>query len=136
MLLYKNSNSKLSTKITTFALMINENAFSQRQLKVSRLLQKELADIFIREAAVLAPGSMLTITVVRISTDLSVARVYLSIFPSKNAPQVITSVEEQAGHIRYELGKKVKNQLRIVPELKFFSDDSGDYAERINTLLK
>lgn len=110
--------------------------YSQRQSKVGRLIQKEIADIFQKESNSLSSGSLVTITVVRVSPDLSIAKVYLSIFPSDKTEEVLENIENQSGHIRYLLGNKVRNQLKQIPELKYFPDDSQDYAERIDELLK
>ena len=108
---------------------------STRQKKVSRLLQKELGTIFQRKTNELG-GKMITVTIVRISPDLAVAKVYLSIFPKKEKEdKTLNRVREMAPQIRNELGKKVRNQLRIVPELTFFEDDSLDYIENIENLL-
>ncbi len=109
---------------------------SIRQNKVARLLQKELSDIFQREGRNLFPGKMVTITVVRVTQDLSIARVYLSIFPGENNEKVIADISLQGKHIRHELGNRVRHQLRIVPELQFYIDDSLDYVENIDELLK
>ena len=81
-------------------------------------------------------GKMITVTVVRISADFSIARVYLSIFPVKKDEDPLKPVHEHAGQIRHELGQKIRNQLRIVPELHYFIDDSLDYIENIENLLK
>lgn len=107
-----------------------------RQSKISRLIQKDLSELFQRECREFCIGSMVSVTVVRISPDLSVAKVYLSIFPSGKAQEVIDAIQKGTSQIRFNLGKKVGKQLRIVPELKFFVDDSLDYAENINDLLK
>jgi ribosome-binding factor A len=85
---------------------------------------------------VITQGKMITVTVVRMSPDLSLAKVYLSVFPSENSSKVIDNLQHYVKHIRLELGKKVRHQLRIVPEIAFFIDDSLDYAERIDELLK
>ncbi len=106
-----------------------------RQNKVARLLQKELGQIFQRLGNTLG-GKLYTVTVVRISPDLSVARVYLSIFPREKDKDPLEPVREHNTHIRYELAQKVKNQLRIIPELTFFIDDSLDYIDNIENLLK
>ncbi|MGC9344735.1 MAG: 30S ribosome-binding factor RbfA [Bacteroidales bacterium] len=109
---------------------------STRQKKVSRLLQKELGTIFQRKTNELG-GKMITVTTVRISPDLSVAKVYLSIFPKdKEKDKTLSEVRYHASQIRHELGTKVRNQLRIVPELNFFEDDSLDYIENIENLIK
>ena len=80
-------------------------------------------------------GKMITVTVVRISPDLSVAKVYLSIFPSEEPDKFLKNIQHHVKHIRNELGKRVRHQLRIVPELAFFIDDSLDYADHIDDLL-
>ena len=107
-----------------------------RQHKVSRLLQKELGDYFQRQGSALTGGKMITVTVVRISPDLGVAKVYLSIFPGENAKEAVQAVSDKAGLVRSELGKKLRNQLRHIPEFAFFLDDSLDYIDRIEDLLK
>jgi ribosome-binding factor A len=108
---------------------------STRQKKISRLLQKDLSEILRQKGRELG-GKIFTVTTVRISPDLSVARVYLSIFPVKKDEDPLSLVQEQNSQIRYELGQRVKHQLRIVPELVFFIDDSLDYIEKIENLLK
>ena len=109
---------------------------STRQKKVSRLIQKELADIFLRKSKEVAPGKLVSITVVRVSPDLSFAKVFLSIFPSSNQKEILVSIIDHTSKIRYELGRKVRTQLRIVPEIAFFIDDSLDYIDNIDKLLK
>lgn len=109
---------------------------STRQQKVSRLVQKDLSEIFQRNASSILPGRLITVTTVRVSPDLSLAKSYLSIFPSKNLKEELELIREHTSFLRNELGKRVKNQLRIVPELAFFGDDSLDYADNINQLLK
>jgi ribosome-binding factor A len=109
---------------------------STRQKKVSRLIQKELADIFLRKSKEVAPGKLVSITVVRVSPDLSFAKVFLSIFPSSNQKEILVSIKDHTSKIRYELGQKVRTQLRIVPEIAFFIDDSLDYIDNIDKLLK
>lgn len=109
---------------------------STRQKKVSRLIQKELADIFLKKTNEIAPGKLISITLVRVSPDLSFAKIFLSIFPSLNQKEVLDSIKDQTTKIRYELGQKVRSQLRIVPEIAFFIDDSLDYIDKIDKLLK
>lgn len=106
-----------------------------RQNKIARLLQKELGDIFLLQTKGM-PGTLVSVSVVRISPDMSIARVYLSIFPSERGEELIKNINENAKSIRYELGTRVRHQLRIIPELKFFIDDSLDYLENIDSLLK
>ena len=109
---------------------------STRQKKVARLIQKELADIFLKKNNEMAPGKLLSVTVVRVSPDLSLAKVFLSVFPSESKQAVLESVKEHTHKLRFELGQKVRNQLRIIPELAFFIDDSYDYIDNIDKLLK
>lgn len=109
---------------------------STRMLKISRLIQKELAEYFRGAGTDLTLGSLISVTVVRVSPDLGMARVYLSIFPSEKAPEVVKVLGENAKTIRFELGRKIAKQVRHIPELKFFFDDSLDYAQRIDDLLK
>ena len=109
---------------------------STRQKKVSRLIQKELADIFLRKNKEFAPGKLVSITFVRVSPDLSFAKVFLSVFPSANQEVEVNTIREHTSKIRFELGQKVRTQLRIVPEIAFFIDDSLDYIDNIDKLLK
>jgi ribosome-binding factor A len=108
---------------------------SLRQQKVSKLLAKELAEIFRSEARSLFGGGFITVTTLRVSPDLSSAKVYLSIM-GKDKTVVFKLIEEQKSVIRKKLGVIVGKQLRIVPELSFFIDDSLDYAMKIEELLK
>ena len=109
---------------------------SQRQSKVSRLIQKELSDIFQKEMSTLFAGGMISVTVVRVTPDLGTARVYVSLFPPERRQELFELITIQVKTLRHELGKRVRNQLRQVPELQFFIDDSIDYAKRIDDLLK
>lgn len=105
-----------------------------RQAKISRLLQKELSELFRLQTAK-THGTLVSVSAVRISPDLSVARAYLSIFPSERSAEIIKSINASAKTIRYELAQRVRYQLRKMPELTFFVDDSLDYAENIDRLL-
>tara|TARA_R110000868_G_scaffold331584_3_gene592569 strand:+ start:712 stop:1047 length:336 start_codon:yes stop_codon:yes gene_type:complete len=109
---------------------------SIRQQKVSRLLQREIGDIFTKKEVNLTVNLMISVTQVRVSPDLGVARSYLSLFPSNNREEVIDEIRKHTKEIRYILGKKVGQQLRHIPELFFYLDDSFDYAEKIDKLLK
>lgn len=111
---------------------INE---STRQRKVSRLLQKELGTYF-QQNSTLFGNKIISVTVVRISPDLSVAKIYLSIFPMKPGEEILKNIINHTNAIRNHIGMKVKNQLRIIPGLTFFIDDSLDYTEKIDKLLK
>ena len=106
-----------------------------RQNKISRLLQKELSEIFLLQTKAM-PGVLVSVSAVRISPDMSIARVYLSVFPSEKAEEIVKNVNDNMKTIRYELGTRVRHQLRIIPELKFFVDDSLDYIVKIDSLLK
>lgn len=109
---------------------------STRQLKIGRLLQKDLGELIQRQGLQAYDGAMVSVTAVRVSPDLSFAKVYVSIFPSAKAQQVKVLLDENAKALRFELGQRVRHQLRIVPEIAFFIDDSLDYVERIDNLLK
>ncbi len=107
-----------------------------RQQKINKQLQKDLADIFQQQGMQAYNGAMISVTGVRITPDLSIAKVYLSIFPSTKVKEVMEIVNDNNKSIRGELGRRVRHQLRIVPELAFYVDDSLDYVERIDDLLK
>ncbi len=106
-----------------------------RQNKIARLIQKELSEMFMLQTKA-AKGILVSVTACRISPDLSVCRAYLSIFPSQQSEEIVKNINGNARTIRYELGTRVRHQLRIIPELKFFVDDSLDYIENIDKLLK
>ena len=108
---------------------------STRQNKISRLIQKELSDIFLRMTKEMR-GVMVSVSVVRVSPDLGIAKAYLSIFPSEKAGEIIEHLTNNTKVIRFELGNRVRHQLRIIPELRFYQDDSLDYIEHIDQLLK
>jgi ribosome-binding factor A len=105
-----------------------------RQNKVARLIQKELSDMFRRQTQSMK-GTLVSVSACRISPDMSVCRAYLSVFPSERSEEIVANVNQNMKTIRYELGKRVRMQLRIIPELKFFVDDSLDYVENIDRLL-
>ena len=109
---------------------------STRQLKVGRLVQKELSGVFLKEGQNIYGKVMVSITVVRMSTDLSVAKVYLSIFPNEKSKEVLEKLNEAKSRIRHWLGQKTKGQMRIIPELIFYFDDSAAYFEKIDEALK
>ena len=106
-----------------------------RQNKIARLLQKELSVIFQEQTRSLH-GVMVSVTRVKVSPDLSICTAYLSIFPSEKGEELMQNITRSEKQIRYELGTRVRYQLRIIPELRFFIDDSLDYIERIDELLK
>lgn len=106
-----------------------------RLSKIGRLIQKELGDIFQKQTQGM-PGTLISVSVVRVSPDLSVARVYLSFFPSDKAKELLEAVRANTKAIRYDLGQRIRLQVRKIPELSFFIDDSLDYIERIDDLLQ
>lgn len=106
-----------------------------RQNRIARLLQKELATIFQSQTRQMH-GVLVSVTNVRISPDMSICTAYLSIFPSDKADELMKNINANEKTIRYELGRRVHNQLRIIPELRFHLDDSLDYLENIDALLK
>ena len=106
-----------------------------RQQKIARLLQKELSEIFRVQTAKMG-GVLVSVSAVRVSPDLSIARAYLSIFPSERANEIIESINHSARSVRYELAQRVRYQLRKTPELTFFIDDSLDYIAHIDSLPK
>ena len=106
-----------------------------RQNRIARLLQKELSLIFQSQTRMMR-GVMISVTRCRVSPDLSICTAYLSVFPSEKAEEIIENVNANVKSVRYELGTRVRNQLRIIPELRFFIDDSLDYIDRIDELLK
>ncbi len=106
-----------------------------RQNRICRLLQKELSLIFQSQTRQMH-GVMVSVTRVKISPDLSICTAYLSIFPSERGEELLENINGNVSSIRYDLGQRVRNQLRIIPELRFFIDDSLDYLDRIDDLLK
>jgi ribosome-binding factor A len=108
---------------------------STRLQRISRLLQKELSIIFQKKNDIFLK-SIISVTVVRVSDDLSQARAYISVFPTEKTAEVLSLIQLNSKTIRYELSQILKNQLRKMPELSYFIDDSLDYAAKIDQLLK
>jgi len=108
---------------------------SKRQQKFAGVLQEELAQVFQREGASFLPNTLVTITRVRVSPDLAVAKVYLSFFNTNNTTLSINTINAHAGEIRYKLGSRIRHQVRVVPELTFFVDDTNEYVERMDHLF-
>jgi ribosome-binding factor A len=106
-----------------------------RQNKINRLLQKELSEVFLLQTKSMH-GVLISVSQVRVSADLSVARAYLSIFPSEKGEEILKNLQGNVKALRHEIAARVRFQLRKMPELSFFIDDSLDYAENIDTLLK
>lgn len=109
--------------------------YSTRQNKISRLVHREMADILLKINKSKFTGKLISVTVVRVTKDLSIARIYLSIFPSEFSEEIISDIKLNSKHIRGELGRKVGKSLRIIPNLEFYIDDSLDYIENIDKLL-
>ena len=107
-----------------------------RQKKVSRLLQKELSIIFQKEIPALLGNILVGVTIVRVSPDLANANVFISIFPVENPKEFLKVIKKNRGLFRKHLGNRVRNQLRIVPIVEYFLDDSVAYSEEIERLLK
>lgn len=108
---------------------------STRQLKIARLLQKELGEMFLLQAKAMQ-GVMVTVSGCRVSPDLSYCNVYLSIFPSEKGEEIVGNITANLRTVRYDLGCRLRHQLRIIPELRFFVDDTIDYMSHIDELLK
>lgn len=107
---------------------------SKRQAKIARLIQKELSEIFRRQTAALG-GVIVSVSAVRVSPDLSIAKAYLSIFPPAKSQEILANINKQSKTVRYELAQAVKEVLRKCPDLQFYLDDSLDYIENIDRLL-
>jgi ribosome-binding factor A len=108
---------------------------SKRQQKFARLIQKDLSEIFQRDAKSMFNGAFITVTEVKVSPDLSIAKVYLSFLLAKNKNTLIDDIKEKGKAIRQMLAAKIKNQARIIPELHFYLDESLEYAAKIDNLL-
>lgn len=105
-----------------------------RQQKINRLIQKELGEIF-RKQTQQMKGVLVSVSIVRVSPDLGMAKVYLSIFPSEKGKELLANIKTNVKALRFDLGRKVGKQLRVIPELSFYLDDSLDYLENIDRLL-
>ena len=106
-----------------------------RQKKVATLLQKEISTLLQKDAQNGNLGVVITITAVKVTVDLSIAKVHLSMFPTKNMKQILESINQNKQKIRYDLGKRMRHQMRTIPELIFYNDDSFDYIEKIENAL-
>ena len=107
---------------------------TKRQAKIARLIQKDLSEIFRRQTSALG-GVIVSVSQVRITPDLSIAKAYLSIFPPERSAEILENIKKQSKTVRYELAQDVKEVLRKCPELQFYLDDSLDYIENIDRLL-
>mgnify|MGYP003951596343 CR=1 FL=1 len=109
---------------------------SIRQEKIASVIKKELGIYFQKNATNMCKGAMVSVTTVRMSADLSIAKVYISVFGGKNNDESFNHIKLSARYIRHELSQIVRNQLRKTPDLHFYIDDSFDYAQEIDKLLK
>lgn len=108
---------------------------SKRQERIQKLLQQELSEIFQREMGVVTQKAMVTVTKVYVTPDLSLARIYLSLFATPDKKSLMQGIVKHTSEIRGKLGSRIRHQLRVVPELEFHEDDSLDYIDRIDSLL-
>lgn len=106
-----------------------------RQQKISRLVQKELSDMFQKQTK-LTNGLLVSVSGVKVSSDMQNANVYLSVFPSEKGADIIRNVNANSKELRYDFAQRVRFQLRVIPEFRFYLDDSLDYMEHIDELLK
>ena len=108
---------------------------SKRQQKFAGVIQQDLATIFQREGINLLPNTMITITKVRVTPDLAIARVFLSFFNNPNPQLALNTIKLHASEIRYKLGARIKDQVRVIPQLEFFVDDTSEYVERMDKIF-
>jgi ribosome-binding factor A len=108
---------------------------SKRQQKFAGVIQQDLAAIFQREGMGFLPNTLVTITKVRVTPDLALARVFLSFFNNTNTQLALQTVKQHANEIRYKLGARIKDQVRVVPQLEFFVDDTSEYVERMDKIF-
>jgi ribosome-binding factor A len=108
---------------------------SKRQQKFAGVIQEDLAAIFQREGMNYLPNTLVTITKVRVTPDLAIARIFLSFFNNGNMAQALHIIKSHASEIRYKLGARIKDQVRVVPQLEFFVDDTSEYVERMDKIF-
>lgn len=109
---------------------------SKRQQRFAGVIQEDLAALFQRDGHSWAPGAFITVTKVRVTPDLAIARIYLSFFNTKTAKEDLEQIRARVSEIRYKLGLRIKNQVRVVPELAFFLDDTNEYVEHMDKLFE
>lgn len=109
---------------------------SKRQQRFAGVIQQDLAEMFQREGNSWAPGAFITVTRVRVTPDLSLARVFLSFLNTQTAKEDLQSIKNKSNEIRYKLGVRIKNQARIVPQLEFFLDDTNEYVEHMEKIFE
>ncbi len=115
---------------------MSQQAESTRQLKIAKMVQQDISDIFLKEGRELTHGAMVSVTKVRVSPDLGYAKVYISVFPFNRGEEIVERIKSKLSSVRLWLGRRSGKQLRIVPELAFYIDDSMEYIENIDNLLK
>jgi ribosome-binding factor A len=108
---------------------------SKRQQKFAGVIQEDLAAIFQREGMSFLPNTLVTITKVRVTPDLALARIFLSFFNNANTHTALQTIKLHASEIRYKLGARIKDQVRIIPQLEFFIDDTSDYVDRMDKIF-
>ncbi|MFI5157991.1 MAG: 30S ribosome-binding factor RbfA [Sphingobacteriales bacterium] len=108
---------------------------SKRQQKFAGVIQEDLAAILQREGSNYLPNTMVTITKVRVTPDLAIARVFLSFFNNTDSQLALQTIKLHASEIRYKLGSRIKDQVRIIPQLEFFIDDTSDYVDRMDKIF-
>jgi ribosome-binding factor A len=108
---------------------------SKRQQKFAGVIQQDLATIFQREGNGYLPNTMVTITKVRVTPDLALARIFLSFFNNSNTQLALQTIKSHANEIRYKLGARIKDQVRVIPQLEFFVDDTSEYVERMDKIF-
>ena len=106
-----------------------------RQQKIAKQIQKDIADIFQKEGAEIVRGMLVTVTAVRISPDFSYAKIYVSVFPFDKNESLMATLEQNNRFIRRALGQRIRNQLKVIPEIQFFLDDSLEYIEQIDRAI-
>lgn len=110
--------------------------YSTRQNKLSRLIQREMSDILLQLTKTNYHGKLISVTIVRVTKDMGLARIYLSIYPSSSAKEILSEIQMHGKAIRGDLGRRIGKVVRIIPELEFYIDDSLDYIEHLDDLLK
>jgi len=109
---------------------------SKRQQRFAGVIQEDLAALFQKDGNSWAPGAFITVTKVRVTPDLAIARIYLSFLNTKTAKDDLKNIQRRTGEIRYKLGMRIKNQARIVPDLEFFLDDTNEYVEHMEKIFE
>lgn len=109
---------------------------TNRQKKIAGIIQKDIAEVLQNDARNGMPGVIISVTKVAVTSDLSQAKIYISVFPQQKRDLIVKGIQEHTSVIRYELAKRTKNQLRRMPELLFYTDDTLDYIETINNALQ